>query len=82
MEQIQKTNGITWLKGNWLKLLTTVSSIIVTAAILWSTVSENSKKIDKLEVFKDHQLSLNAQMLTELKNISNTLDKIDKHWSK
>ncbi len=67
-----------WIKNNWMKAVSTIIAVIATVAIVYSNVKVNTSDIKELQTFKETQIAVNSVMITELKNISHTLNKIEK----
>ncbi len=70
-----------FFKRNWLKITSTIITVIVSITVLYLTVESHSIKIEKLEVWKtDHSLqtaTFMGEVLTELKSINAILTKLD-----
>ena len=71
-----------FLKRNAVKIFSTLAVLIATVAIVYSNVQTNTKDIKELQTFKETQIAVNSIMVTELKNISQTLYKIEQKMEK
>lgn len=71
-----------WFKHNWLKAVSTLIAVIATVAIVYANVKVNTSDIKELQEFKETQIAVNSIMVTELKNISKTLTKIEQRMDK